>query len=316
MYKVSFFNSERILLLYLFGLLLVSVWALYKATLSTVGIESLFNPVILISFASGQLRSAIVWGQGYTIMNNLLFVVLSFSLYLYYTNYKKIYTLLSTLSFILILVSSILYMARLKFVLASIIILVTFLREKLYHKKIKYIRTLLLIFLLSAFLIILGGIRGIMSKIYLNYTNNSILWSIATFTDYFVSTLMYSSYALADDVSNFNRQSVANRIGTQEMLGYTNTGRLENVYRQFGMYGTLFFAVQGLMYGIVWKFFDRGYNFAKLLYPYFVYSIFEGLRLEPLLLIDFQFILGILIVTYFLFKKVIQNSRSAQISME
>jgi len=127
---------------------------------------------------------------------------------------------------------------------------------------------------------------------------------------------MYSSYALADDVSNFNRQSVANRIGTQEMLGYTNTGRLENVYRQFGMYGTLFFAVQGLMYGIVWKFFDRGYNFAKLLYPYFVYSIFEGLRLEPLLLIDFQFILGILIVTYFLFKKVIQNSRSAQISME
>ena len=147
----------------------------------------------------------------------------------------------------------------------------------------------------------MGGVRGVVNNVYKKWTDNIFIWNSRVFTDYFVSTTMFSVEGLGSD-KNVSLSEIRDNLGPYEIRGYTNFGRYIDIYRSFGLFPFpfLFTFLTSFIYGIVWKSFDKGRKFGLLFYPYVFYFVAEGLRIEPLLVLDFQFIIIVMFLLYLL----------------
>mgnify|MGYP001206801445 CR=1 FL=1 len=91
------------------------------------------------------------------------------------------------------------------------------------------------------FLIIGGGLRGIVDNgIYLKWTNNPWEWSLNTFTDYFVSTTLFTIRGLNMEPDDLNLSDVRDELGENEIKGYTNIERYLHVYKTFGFWSFIY----------------------------------------------------------------------------
>lgn len=303
-YTISAKNNkvidENFIFYFLIFLNLIALWGLYKGILSNINVR-FFSIKFWLELMANQYRNYIIWGKGYTILTNLFFVSLSFSLLLYNKFKKQKYILLIYFNIITIFLSTFAYSSRLKLILMIIIIFINNVRNNFYTKKINFFKIFLIVLLVVIFLVIGGGLRGIANAgIYSKWTDNTISWSVSIFTDYFVSTTLFSIRSLSNE-NSVTLSEVRNDLGPYEIRGYTNSGRYMHIYKVFGFYAGIFIFITHFFYGLIWKLFDKGGDIGILLYPYIVYFILEGFRIEALLVRDFQFILFCVIFIYFLF---------------
>lgn len=290
--------GHRTVLFLMIVLIAIGTYGLYMGAIRPVGITNVFRISTILLFASNQYRYMIVWGKGFTILTNIFPVIMLYSWYYYLRTGLKSFMKITITSFLLNTLTALLYSARLKLVMSLILILLPYLRMRKYNMRVE--NKVIIVFLFMLFLaILLGGIRGVMSGLYQEYTSDPLLWTVSSFTDYFVSTMIFNSFAL-EQAENFDRAQVALRIGTTHTLGYTNAGRFQNVFAYFGYLSPLFFAITGLLYGMIWRSFHTGDCFGLLFYPYVYYFMLEGFRIEPLLVADFQFQLLCIFTLYHL----------------
>jgi len=276
---------------------IVATWALYMGAISSVGLNIL-SPSFWLYLLGNQYRQQIIWGRGFTILNNLFFVSLTYSCY-YYNLGRKKYKTIVWYDIVMIVASSMFYGARLKLVLGLSIVLLSYIRNKDYQKRPNVPLIIIFALLLAFFLSFWGGIRGTVSGIYNKWTENQLLWSMRSFTDYFVSTTMFTTVGLGER-KGITLPEIRDRLGPYEIRGYTNFGKYINIYNQFGFLDFIYVFVTYFAYGITWKHFDRGDKFGQLFYPFSFYFILEGLRIESILVLDFQFTLIVVFILYFL----------------
>jgi len=299
-FKVLYQIPETIFFLLILAINIIASVAMYNGVLSNlIHGQNIFSLSFLIALMGNTYRSSIVWGEGYTILNNLFFVSISFSYYYYEKTHYKKYKYIIYYNIILIILSSFLYGARLKLVMLFIIIFLNYVRKDKYLEKVNFFKLLIILLAIIFLLSLWGGLRGVVSDIYKKWTDNIFIWNSRIFTDYFVSTTMFSVEGLGSD-KNISLSEVRDNLGPYEIRGYTNFGRYMQVYKSFGLFSFLFTFFTSFIYGIVWKSFDKGRKFGLLFYPYVFYFVAEGLRIEPLLVLDFQFIIITMFLLYLL----------------
>jgi len=242
---------------------------------------------------SNKFRSNIVWGEGFTILNTLSIVALSVSTYLY--EKKLFYKILTIINLIILILGAFAYSARLKIVIAICILVVSFIRRKKYTQSIKWVPIILGAIVLVAFLVWGGGIRGV-DIIGKHFTSSSFLWSIYSFTDYFVSTVLFQTYGLAQKPGEINFWAIQDALGPYEIHGYTNIGRYAYIYQHIGYFTYVYIICTSILVALAWKSFNNGKKAGQLLYPFLVYVLLEGLRIEPLLVRDFYIPFIILVI--------------------
>ena len=234
---------------------------------------------------SNNFRGNIVWGAGYTMMSNMSVVALAISALKRMDS--KVYSALTWLNFTVLFLSAFAYSARLKIVLAVLLIFVPHIRLHKFDAKPRIVIIVLLLSVLMLFLIWGGGTRG-SSNIAKHWTDSSLQWSVYLFTDYFVSTTLFSVLALSKSPENVSDLwSIRAKLGPSEIHGYTNSGRYFSIYSKFGLLGFAFVLVRSLLIMFVWKSFVKGFSIGLVLYPMVVYFLIEGLRIEALLVPDF-----------------------------
>jgi len=260
----------------------LGIYGLYMGALRNFS-TNIFTLKFWISTMSNHYREFIVWGSGYTMMDDLTIIPLTISSVFF--NKNKFYKIFLVINFLIVFLSAFAYSSRLKIVLAVFIVLIPN-SIKLSKKNLKLISIFLLIVMLI-FLIWGGGIRG-QNTIMYNFTNSDFLWSIYTFTDYYNSTILFSSYALSSSPNNIpNIWNIRNYFGHKQIQGYTNDGKFFVIYKYFGYFSPIFIILESLLYAISWKSFEKRRKFGLFTYPIMVYMIFEGVRIEALLVPDF-----------------------------
>ncbi len=304
-YKLRIRTSFDALYIIIILINITATWAFYSGTISAVRFNVL-SPNFWLYLLGNQYRRQIVWGKGFTILNNLFFVSLAYSCY-YYNLGRKKYKFILLYDVAMIALSALFYGARLKLVLGLIILLVNYVRNRAYKRTPNTLAIIVFVIIFSLFLLFWGGVRGTVTGIYSKWTNSELLWSIRSFTDYFVSTTMFTTIGLGS-TRGITLSEVRDRLGPYEIRGYTNFGRYIAVYNNFGFFDFIYVLVTYFIYGIIWKHFDRGDKFGQLFYPFAVYFILEGLRIEPLLVFDFQFTMIMMLVLYSLPDGRIENS--------
>jgi len=301
-FKVRYQIPETLLFTLILAINVIASVSIYNGVLSNlIHGRSIFSLSFLISLMGNAYRNVIVWGEGYTILNNLFFVSISFSSYYYQKTHYKKYKFIIYYNIVLIVLSSLLYGARIKFVVLFTIVFLNYLRKNKYLKKVNFSKLLIILLAIIFLLSFWGGVRGVVNNVYKKWTDNIFIWNFRVFTDYFVSTTMFSVEGLGSD-KNVSLSEIRDNLGPYEIRGYTNFGRYIDIYRSFGLFPFpfLFTFLTSFIYGIVWKSFDKGRKFGLLFYPYVFYFVAEGLRIEPLLVLDFQFILIVMFLLYLL----------------
>ena len=210
---------------------------------------------LLITGIRGGFRAEIPWGRGYTIAHVALQVALVVNLVVMQGRIRKV--LIALINLAALAVYSIVYMSRIMFVAPLIALLVLFIRSKLWttssRRKIFFL-TLALIFILTLS-ILLQGLRDYES-IGTFYTRSFLMWSFLRFTDYFVSTAIFSSY-IGATLSNIDESELGSLLGDPE---YVNLGSLGQLLNTAGI-GYLFILLCfWLITGNYWRRFYKGYT--------------------------------------------------------
>lgn len=291
--RIKILRSKEILLFIAVFATGIGIYGLYFGALKNFPLGPL-NPRFWILAMSNNFRGNIVWGAGYTMMSNMSIVALAISALK--SSDSKVYSALIWLNFAVLCLSAFAYSARLKIVLAVLLVFVPYIRLHKFGAKPRMPLILLLLTVLIVFLIWGGGIRG-SSNIAKHWTDSSFQWSVYIFTDYFVSTTLFSVVGLSESPENASDLwSIRAKLGPSEIHGYTNSGRYTSIYSRFGLFGFAFVFVRSLFIMFVWKSFVKGFPIGLILYPMVVYFLIEGLRIEALLVPDFYVPLGVLLL--------------------
>lgn len=293
--------SLPIQLIYLLCLVFIfsSIYGLYFGILKQVNV-SILSLNFWVLTMSNNFRANIIWGQGYTMLSNLAIIPLSISTY--YLKRKKNFRILQIISFFIVFLSSFLYSSRLKIILAILIVVIPTIRKNQFNKKINLKLLIVIALIILSFLIWGGGVRA-SNNLMNNYTSSRFLWSFYTFTDYFISTTLFSTHALSDSHENIRGlHEIRNIISSDPIIhGYTNAGKFYNIYKLFNFGGFIYIFCQSFITVFSWKLYVLGNKLGILLYPLILYALLEGLRIDPFLTIDFILpVLLLYIISFFL----------------
>jgi len=306
-FKVPF--PSHTLLFIVILLSLASIYGLYFGALRNFPI-SIFHLNFWKLTMSNVFRRSLVWGKGYTMMTNLSLVGLTISSLL--IKRHVLYRILMWVNFATLFVSAFAYSARLKIVIAIIIVFAPHIRFEKFDSKLNRPLVLFITLVIIIFLIWGGGVRGA-NTIAKHWTESPLLWSLYGFTDYFVSTTLFSIYGLSESPENIKDiWTIRAQLGPQEIHGYTNSGRYFSIYSTFGFLGFFFVFFKTWFVAKAWKSFSVGRPFGIMVYPLVIYFILEGLRIEPLLIPDFYIPLAILVALALLFGNEIRPNNSSE----
>lgn len=268
----------------LVGFTMLAGWGLWKGALSHTSTS--FWDYWVLSMGN-RLRSELVWGKGYTIANSLSIVA-----FVLLQNKKRKNFLdkgLIFLNSIIIFLFAFSYSARLKLLILLVIPFVVYSRNKLTKNVSNvFFRPTVLLFSLVIFSIIIvgGGIRGL-GVIAERYTNNPLSWTLSSFSDYFISTTLFSIHGLDNSPNEIpDLHTIREGLGPKDIHGYTNPGRYFAIYNKFGFWGIVAVFLFGIIIGFCWKQYLLGEPIGLLTYPLGYYFLIEGLRIEPFLVPD------------------------------
>lgn len=269
----------------LIGFTILAGWGLWKGALHQAA--SINIMIFLSSSLSNRLRSNIVWGGGYTIVNSLSVVA-----FIILLNKRKKTLLDYTLIFfnsLIIFLFAFSYSARLKLLILLIVPFIVYSRSKLRSNiSTFFLKPKVIFFSLFIFVIIIlgGGIRGV-GAIAERYTSSSISWTLSTFSDYFISTTLFSIHTLNSPPNEIpDIYTIRVHLGPKDIHGYTNIGRYSSIYKKYGYFGFFIVFAFGAIIGLCWMQYIKGEAVGLLTYPLAYYFLIEGLRIEPFFVKD------------------------------
>ena len=277
--------------------------------LTVLGIHSLTMVLLKLSPRSlsyllstgirGGFRPEIPWGRGYTVAHVALQVALVVSLVVMQGQIRK--ALIALITLVALAMYSIVYMSRIMFIAPLIALVVLFIRRKLWitFDKRKSVFILLALILIVAIVTLLQGLRDYES-IGVIYTKSFLIWGLLRFTDYFISTAIFSSH-IAAALGNMKESELGSLLGAPE---YVNLGSLGQLLNTFGI-GYLFVILCfWLVIGKYWRRFYKGYADGLIVYPYIVYSLIEFPRIFEFTTVTGLVRLALLIFCGWLFRDV------------